>query len=38
LPKLIIKRRPPTLYDYEYEDFDIVDYEAQPHIAAPISV
>ena len=36
LPKLIIKRRPPTLYDYEYEDFDIVDYEAQPHIAAPI--
>lgn len=38
LPKLKIKRRPPTLYDYVYEDFDIVDYKAQPHIAAPISV
>ncbi|MGY8791604.1 MAG: hypothetical protein ACKVKR_15205, partial [Pseudomonadales bacterium] len=21
-----------------YEDFDIADYKAQPHIAAPISV
>jgi thymidylate synthase len=38
LPKLKIKRRPPTLYDYVYEDFDIADYKAQPHIAAPISV
>jgi thymidylate synthase len=38
LPKLKIKRRPPTLYDYEYDDFEIVDYEAGPHIAAPISV
>ncbi|MDG2176543.1 MAG: thymidylate synthase [Gammaproteobacteria bacterium] len=38
LPKLAIKRRPSTLYDYEYEDFEITDYDAQPHIAAPISV
>ena len=38
LPKLHIKRRPPSLYEYEYEDFEILDYEAQPHIAAPISV
>jgi len=38
LPKLNIKRRPPSLYEYEYEDFEILDYEAQPHIAAPVSV
>jgi len=38
LPTLNIKRRPPSLYEYQYEDFEIVGYEAQPHIAAPVSV
>jgi thymidylate synthase len=38
LPKLSIKRRPPTLFDYRYEDFEIADYLAHPHIKAEISV
>ena len=38
LPKLIIKRRPPTIDAYEYEDFEIVDYAPHPHISAPVAV
>ncbi len=37
-PKLVIKRRPPTIFDYRYEDFEIVDYRAHPHIKAPVAV
>ena len=38
LPRLEIKRKPATLYDYAFEDFEILDYQSHPHIAAPISV
>lgn len=38
LPRLAIKRRPATIFDYRYEDFEIVDYLAHPHIKAAISV
>ena len=38
LPKLVIKRQPPSVFDFEYEDFEIVGYEADPHIKAPIAV
>jgi thymidylate synthase len=38
LPRLSILRRPPTIFDYRYEDFEIVGYHPQPHIPAPISV
>ncbi len=37
-PKLQILRRPPTIFDYRYEDFQIVDYQAHPHIKAPVAV
>ncbi len=37
-PKLAIKRRPPTLFDYAYDDFEIVDYDPHPHIKAPVAV
>ncbi len=37
-PKLNIRRRPDTLFDYEYEDFEIVDYQCHPHIKAPVAV
>ena len=37
-PKLIIKRRPPSLFNYEFEDFEIVDYQHHPHIKAPVAV
>jgi thymidylate synthase len=37
-PKLVIRRRAPTLFDYAYEDFEIVDYDPHPHIKAPVAV
>jgi thymidylate synthase len=37
-PKLVISRRPPTLFDYRYADFELVDYQAHPRIKAPIAV
>lgn len=38
LPKLKIHRKPASILDYRFEDFEIVDYEAQAHIKAPIAV
>ncbi|MCO6555442.1 MULTISPECIES: thymidylate synthase [unclassified Gilliamella] len=38
LPKLVIKRKPPTIFDYEFEDFEIVGYEPYPAIKAPVAV
>jgi thymidylate synthase len=38
LPELIIKRRPASIYDYNFEDFEVVNYDAYPTIKAPISV
>ena len=38
LPKLVIKRKPASIFDYRFEDFEIVDYDPHPHIAAPIAV
>jgi len=37
-PQLRIKRRPPSISDYEFEDFEILGYQAHPHIAAPVAV
>ncbi|MCI2810198.1 thymidylate synthase [Eoetvoesiella caeni] len=37
-PKLHIKRKPASLFDYEYEDFEITDYDPHPHIKAPVAV
>lgn len=38
LPKLNIKRKPDSLFDYQFEDFEIVGYESHPHIKAPVAV
>jgi thymidylate synthase len=38
LPRLAIKRRPPTIFDYEYDDFEILNYESHPHIRAAVAV
>ncbi len=38
LPTLVIKRKPPTLFDYHYEDFEILDYQCHAAIKAPIAV
>lgn len=38
LPKLNIKRKPDSIFDYEFEDFEIVGYESDPAIKAPIAI
>ena len=35
LPRLRIRRRPPSIFDYRYEDFEFVNYQHHPAIAAP---
>ncbi|HXY05009.1 MAG TPA: thymidylate synthase [Burkholderiaceae bacterium] len=37
-PRLRIRRQPPSLFEYRFEDFEILDYQAHPHIKAPVSV
>jgi thymidylate synthase len=37
-PQLKIARRPPSIFDYEYEDFEIVGYDPHPAIKAPVAV
>jgi len=37
-PQLAFKRRPPSIFDYTYEDFEIVGYEHHPAIKAPVAV
>jgi thymidylate synthase len=38
LPKLTLARQPDSIDRYNYEDFVITGYEAQPHIAAPVAI
>jgi thymidylate synthase len=38
LPQLRIHSRPKDIDGFKFEDFEIVDYHAQAHIAAPIAV
>ncbi|MBP4081777.1 thymidylate synthase [Aeromonas sp. MrichA-1] len=38
LPELKILRKPDSIYDYKFEDFEIVGYDPHPHIKAPIAI
>ncbi|MFF2156773.1 thymidylate synthase [Paenibacillus chitinolyticus] len=38
LPKLEIKRKPDSIFDYVYEDFEFVGYQSHPGIKAPIAI
>jgi thymidylate synthase len=38
LPKLTILRKPPSIFEYEYEDFVIENYQAHAHIKAPVAI
>ena len=38
LPKLVIRRHPPTIFDYDYEDFEFVNYQHHAAIKAPVAV
>jgi thymidylate synthase len=37
-PRLRIRRRPPSIFDYEYEDFEFMNYQFHPAIRAPVAV
>jgi thymidylate synthase len=37
-PTLEISRKPPSIFDYRIEDFEVRNYEPQKHIAAPVAV
>ncbi|MCI4439752.1 thymidylate synthase [Tibeticola sp.] len=37
-PQLRIRRRPPSIFDYRFEDFEIVGYQHHPAIPAPVAV
>ena len=37
-PRLVLRRRPPSVFDYAYEDFEVVGYEHHPAIRAPVAV
>ena len=38
LPELHINRKPASIFDYRFEDFEIKNYQAHPSIKAPIAV
>jgi thymidylate synthase len=38
LPTLNIKRKPESIFDYQFEDFEILNYQSHPSIKAPIAV
>jgi thymidylate synthase len=37
-PQLQIKRKPASVFDYQFEDFEIVNYQHHPHIAAKVAI
>ena len=37
-PRLALLRRPATVFDYQYEDIEFVDYQHHPAIKAPVAV
>lgn len=38
LSQLVIKRKPASIFDYQFEDFEIVGYDPHPAIKAPVAV
>jgi thymidylate synthase len=38
LPRMALRRRPDSLFEYRYEDFELLNYEYHPHIRAAVAV
>jgi thymidylate synthase len=38
LPQLDIKRKPASIFEYQFEDFEIVGYDPHPPIKYPVAV
>jgi thymidylate synthase len=37
-PQLIVHRKPASIFCYRFEDFEIVNYQSHPRIAAPVAI
>ena len=37
-PRIELKRKPASIFDYALEDFEVVDYQHHPTIKAPVAV
>ncbi|AGX88460.1 thymidylate synthase [Candidatus Symbiobacter mobilis] len=37
-PTLRLRRHPPTLFDYEYDDVEVIGYQHHPALRAPVAV
>jgi thymidylate synthase len=38
LPRLVLRRKPPSLFDYRFDDIEVADYQYDPAIKAPVAV
>jgi thymidylate synthase len=38
LPQMNITRKPESIFDYRFEDFELSGYEPHPHIKAPVAI
>ncbi|MFZ4211544.1 thymidylate synthase, partial [Pantoea endophytica] len=38
LPKQVIKRKPSSIFDYQFDDFEIEGYDPHPAIKAPVAI
>lgn len=38
LPQLKIHRKPDSIFDYRFDDFEIIGYQSHPHIKAPVAI
>jgi thymidylate synthase len=38
LPTLVIKRKPDSIFDYRFDDFEIEGYDPHPGIKAPVAI
>ena len=38
LPRLVLRRKPPTLFDYAYDDIEFAGYQSHPALKAPVAV
>ena len=38
LPQLRLRRKPASIFDYQFDDFEIINYQSHPSIKAPIAV
>ncbi|ASU03482.1 putative thymidylate synthase [Erwinia phage vB_EamM_RisingSun] len=38
LPKLVIKHKPASIFEYNFIDFELQDYDSHPTIKAPVAI